>query len=214
MENTKLSRVSLVLSILVLVGLIVLYVLFFNSKNEVQETKPAAVVNLPSVSSSEGSIAFVNSDLVLSQYKLVDKLGKELERERDRKATDISSKEQEYQKDATYLQEQIQRQTISEESAQQIYAQLMATQEELYKLQEKYSMELSRKEIEMNMILLDSIRKFLGRYNSSANFDYVLSYNDNGGILFAKDTFDITPQVIQGINNEYDIKFPPPPPKK
>ncbi len=214
MENTKLSRASIVLSIIGLVGLIALYVIFFNSINKVQETKPAEIINLPSVSSSEGSIAFVNSDLVLSQYKLVDKLGKELERESKRKSDDISSKEQEYQKDAAYLQEQIQRQTISEESAQQIYSQLMATQQDLYSLQERYSMELTRKEIEMNMILLDSIRKFLGRYNSSANFDYVLSYNDNGGILFAKDTFDITPQVIQGINNEYDIKFPPPPPKK
>jgi Skp family chaperone for outer membrane proteins len=64
-------------------------------------------------------------------------------------------------------------------------------------------MELSRKEVEMNMVLLDSIRKFLLRYNSSANFDYVLSYNSMGNILLAKDTFDITSQVIQGLNLEY-----------
>jgi outer membrane protein len=214
MDNTKLSRVSIVLNILLLVGLLVLYIIFFNSKNEIRESKPAEAINLPSVSSSDGAIAFVNSDLVLSQYKLVDKLAKELEKERKIKSNDISSKEQAYQKDAAYLQEQIQKQSISEQSAQQIYEQLMATQQDLYDLQERYTMELSRKEINMNMVLLDSIRKFLLRYNSSANFDYVLSYNDNGGILFAKDTFDITPQVIQGINKEYDIKFPPPPPKK
>lgn len=214
MENTKSSSISIILNIILFLGLIVLYVLFFNSKNDSDESEHGEVINLPSVSSSEGSIAFVDSDLVLSEYKLVEKLSEELENERQRKNADITSKEQVYQKDAAYLQEQIQKQSISEESAQQIYAQLMATQEQLYALQERYSIELSRKEIEMNMILLDSIRQFLGRYNTAANFDYVLSYNDNGGILFAKDTFDITPQVIKGINEVYDSKFPPPPPKK
>jgi outer membrane protein len=214
MENTKSSQVSVVLSIIALIGLSVLYVLFFNSKKETRDSQPVETINLPSVSSSEGAIAFVNSDLVLAKYKLVDKLAKELERERKRKSDDITSKQEAYQKDAAYLQEQVQKQSISEQSAQQIYEQLMATQQDLYDLQDQYTMELSRKEVEMNMVLLDSIRKFLLRYNRSANFDYVLSYNDNGGILFAKDTFDITPQVIQGINKEYDIKFPPPPPKK
>ncbi|RLD61448.1 MAG: hypothetical protein DRJ05_02620 [Bacteroidetes bacterium] len=214
MENSNSSKINIVFNIVLLVGLIALYVIYFTSSNEKKEVVPTKTIVLPQVSTSDGAIAFVNSDLVLSEYKLVDRLTKALGKDRDRKTADITSRDQEYQKDAAYLQEQVQKQSISEESAQQIYNQLMVRQQELYELQEKYTYELSRKEIDMNMVLLDSIRKFLTRYNNTAHFDYVLSYNDNGGILLAKDTFDITQQVIQGLNIEYDVKFPPPPPKK
>ncbi len=214
MENSNSSKTNIIFNIILLVGLVVLYVIYFSSSNEKEEVAPTKTVVIPQVSTSDGAIAFVNSDLVLSEYKLVNRLAKALEKDRDRKTADITSRDQEYQKDAAYLQEQVQKQSISEESAQQIYNQLMVRQQELYELQEKYTYELSRKEIDMNMVLLDSIRKFLKRYNNSAHFDYVLSYNDNGGILLAKDTFDITQQVIQSLNMEYDVKFPPPPPKK
>ncbi len=214
MENSNSSKTNIIFNIILLVGLVVLYVIYFTSSNEKEEVAPTKTVVIPQVSTSDGAIAFVNSDLVLSEYKLVNRLAKALEKDRDRKTADITSRDQEYQKDAAYLQEQVQKQSISEESAQQIYNQLMVRQQELYELQEKYTYELSRKEIDMNMVLLDSIRKFLKRYNNSAHFDYVLSYNDNGGILLAKDTFDITQQVIQSLNMEYDVKFPPPPPKK
>jgi outer membrane protein len=73
-------------------------------------------------------------------------------------------------------------------------------------LQDQYSAELSQKEMEMNMVILDSIRNYLKRMNMTAGFDYILSYNSMGNILFAKDTFNITPQVIQGLNLEYAEK--------
>ena len=60
---------------------------------------------------------------------------------------------------------------------------------------------------EMNVILVDSITNFLNRYNLQHNYDYVLGYSKGGGILLAKDTFNITDQVLAAMNEAYTNKI-------
>ena len=193
------------MAVIALLGVIALFVLHFTGNDEEQEkTKAQAVTMSREIPSS--SIAFINSDEVLQQYDLVKKLSDDLGKERDKKDKDITAKQKAYQDDAAYFQEQVQNQTISQQSAEEIYQQLMVRQQELYQLQDQYSAELAQKEMEMNVVILDSIRNYLKRMNASADFDYVLSYNSMGNILLAKDTFNITPQVIQGLNLEYAEK--------
>ncbi len=111
-----------------------------------------------------------------------------------------------FEEDAAYLQQQVQQGTISEESAQTIYAKLMKEQERLYGLREQYHAELREKDINLNQVLLDSITNFLHRFNSGRKYDYILGFSAGGGILYAQDTFNITPSVLSGLNNEYDKK--------
>lgn len=85
----------------------------------------------------------------------------------------------------------------------------MMKQQELMTLQEQYAAELAQKEFEMNMILLDSVRNFVYRLNEKYNYDYILSYNTAGNIILAKDTFDITQPVLNGLNMEYEKRYNP-----
>ena len=204
-EEIKNSNSGLIVAVIALLGVIALFVLHFTGNDEEQEkTKAQAITMNREMPSS--SIAFINSDEVLQQYDLVKKLSNDLGKERDIKDKDITAKQKAYQDDAAYFQEQVQNQTISQQSAEEIYQQLMVRQQELYQLQDQYSAELAQKEMEMNVVILDSIRNYLKRMNMTADFDYILSYNSMGNILFAKDTFNITPQVIQGLNLEYAEK--------
>ena len=209
LENKKSNKLSplLILNIIVVIGLIVIYILYFTNKEKPQEHQQAQFI--PAVNSGSNSIVFVNSDLILEKYDLVKKLTDQLERDRKKKDTDFSAKQKADEEDAAYFQMQVEKQAISEQSAQQIYEQLMMKQQELYGLQEQYSGELAQKEFEMNIVLLDSIRNYLNRLNKIYRFDYVLSYNTVGNILLAKDTFDITQQVLDGLNKEYFEKYPP-----
>jgi outer membrane protein len=204
-EEIKKGNSALIVAVIALIGVIALFILHFIDSDEEREPQKAQSVTITKEMPSS-SIAFVNSDEVLQQYDLVKKLSDDLSKERDKKDKDITAKQKAYQDDAAYFQEQVQKQTISQQSAEEIYQQLMARQQELYMLQDQYSAELSQKEMEMNMVILDSIRNYLKRMNMTAGFDYILSYNSMGNILFAKDTFNITPQVIQGLNLEYAEK--------
>jgi outer membrane protein len=193
---------GLIVGVIALIGVIVLFILYFTDNDEEREVPKSQLVEI-NESLPPSSIAFVNSEEVLNQYDFVKRLTGDLNNERDKLDKEFAAKQKAYQDDAAYFQEQVQKQTISQQSAEEIYQQLMVRQQELYQLQDQYSAELAQKEMEMNVIILDSIRNYLKRMNISANFDYVLSYNSMGNILLAKDTFDITSQVIQGLNLEY-----------
>lgn len=194
--------ISLILSVIAIIGLVILFVMEFADKDEPEGKQN--VIALPVSTSGSNSIVFINSDLILEKYLLVNKLAAQLERERQKKDADFAAKQKAYEQDAQYFQQQVQQQSISEQSAQQIYEQLMMKQQELYELQEQYTAELAQKEYNMNLVLLDSVRNYVSRLNMKYNYDYILSYNVAGNIILAKDTFDITLPVLEGLNKEYD----------
>ena len=206
-NNNTTGNTGLILSVVAIIGLIIMYIIYFtNNEEPVTEN---IVQKMPVISSGSNSIVFVNSDVLLKEYDLVKKLTEKLDSERKKKDANFMAKQRAYEDDAAYFQQQVQKQSISEQSAQQIYEQLMMTQQELYELQDKYTAELAQKEYEMNVILLDSVRNYLARLNNTYNFDYIFSYNTAGNIFLAKDTFDITPQVLEGLNWEYKEKYMP-----
>jgi outer membrane protein len=194
---------GLIFGIISVIGVIILFVLEFTSSGD--ERKEVSKTMKAPPTSSFNSIVFVNSDQILEKYELVSELSNELESERIAKDADLTARQKSYETDAAYFQEQVQKQTISEASAQEIYEKLMIQQQELYKLQDQYASELSKKEYEMNSTLVDSVRNYLKRLNEIYNYDYILGYNNTGNIFLAKDTFDITNDVIEGLNREYQV---------
>ena len=206
-NKNPLLIISLILSVIAFIGLVILFVMEFTDNDEPVEKQN--VMALPLSSTGSNSIVFINSDLILEKYLLVNKLAAQLERDRQKKDADFEAKQKVYEQDAQYFQQQVQQQSISEQSAQQIYDQLMIKQQELIGLQEQYAAELAQKEYAMNIILLDSVRNYLARLNKNYNYDYILSYNAAGNIMLAKDTFDITLPVLEGLNMEYDERYAP-----
>ncbi len=203
----KRDHLPLIFSILALLGVIIMILMEVFEGKDVQDIKSGH--GLPEITTGANSIVFVNTDELLKKYELVNELTAQLEEERKRKDDDFTAKQKAYEDDAAYFQTQVQKQSISEQSAQQIYEKLMLQQQDLYRLQDQYTSDLAKKEYEMNMILLDSVKNYLGRLNKIHDFDYVLSSNNAGNILMARDTFDITLQVLDGLNREYEEKNKP-----
>lgn len=208
-NGTQKSKKNLpIFSIILAVGLAVLYFLHFSPIGENEaEINEQAVKPVIVPTAKSGAIAFVNSEVLLQNYNLVTKLSGQLDKQRQLKDSDFTARQSEYEQEAAYFQQQVESGSISEQSAQEIYQQLMVKQQDLYELQQMYSGELGQLEFEMNVILLDSVRNYLVRMNSSAQFDYILNLDATGNIFVAKDTFDITPQVIEGLNQEFEFKY-------
>ncbi len=191
-----------VINIILLLGLVVIYLLFFLSKSDKDAKKPS--FNESQIRTTTSNIiAFVNTDEIMDNYELVLAMKKNLNEKMGRMENEIISKQSSYEKDANYFQEQVAKKTISEQSAQLIYEKLMEEQQKIIELRDKYTEQIAQEEYEMNIVLVDSITNFLERYNSQHNYDYVLGYSKGGGILLAKDTFNITPEVLSAMNQEF-----------
>lgn len=201
-SSSKINPALLALNVLMLIGLIILYVLHFTG-GKTSNTMSGA---LEKASSGTVKVAFVNNDSILTNYELVKKMRADLQAKGLRFEKEIAAKQAAFEKDAAYFQEQVQKKTISEQSAQEIYLQLQQNQQKVYDMRDKLAAELQQSEMDMNVALLDSVMNFLQRYNEKYKFDYILGFNKGGNILLANDTLDLTKNVLEEMNIEYQKK--------
>lgn len=198
--KSNLNIVLTIINVVLLIGLVILYFIVLKPGNS------TSVKSIQNASGGSLSVAYVNSDTLLAHYDLVKQMRDELQKNTVTLENELKNKQGTFEKDAAYFQEQVNKKSISEASAQEVYSSLMAEQQKLYELREKYSAEIARKEFDMNQLLLDSLNNFLVRYNKKMNYDYILSYNKGGSILNANDSLDITSDVLLELNNEYKQK--------
>lgn len=191
---------SIILNIILIIAVAVIYFLHFTGKHPPAQDAGITASYPP----GEGlRIAYVDSDSILANYTLAIKKGQELEEKSRRMDSDFKKRQDQYEKDAAYFQEQVASNQLSEKSAQFIYNQLMEEQQKLYELQNQYTSELAESEMLVNMMLLDSVTNFLERFNQKYRFDFILGHNPGSNILLKNPQFNITDQVIRGLNDEY-----------
>ncbi|MBP6976862.1 MAG: OmpH family outer membrane protein [Bacteroidales bacterium] len=195
----KKLKISFLLNAILLLALAVLYVLFFTERKA-----PGGVDSKQGViSGSEVRVGYVDSDSILTHYTLAIEKSKELEIKGKNLETQLKSRQDQYEKDAAYFQDQVSQNKLSEQSAQYIYNQLMEEQQKIYEMQNQFAAELADLEQQVNLMLLDSVTNFLERYNRVLNFDYILGDNPGSNLLLKNPKYNITDQVIQGLNHEY-----------
>lgn len=189
------SKMLLLINGILLIGLIILYVLFFN-KNTSKEIKQNA-------NSSDIKIAYVDTDSLRANYIMVKEMRDTLELSFEKLEKDMKQRQASFEARAREFQNKINSNTITMEQAQKTEQQLMAEQQNILELKDKYTNDLAEQEYLMNERFVDSVYNFLKRYNTSANFEYILGYTKGAGILFAEEKLNITNLVIEGLNNEY-----------
>ena len=65
--------------------------------------------------------------------------------------------------------------------------------------------ELANEQAQLTMEMRDSIQAFLKVYNKTKKFDYIFS-RQGDNILLANKKFDITNEVVAGLNKRYKAK--------
>ena len=63
-----------------------------------------------------------------------------------------------------------------------------------------------REQMEINRKLYDAITNFLTDYNKSRGYQLILSTTLGGNVLFAQDGFNITNEVVNLLNAQYQKK--------
>ena len=198
--KTTLFTFSNIVSLIVLAGLIVLYVLFFTAK---KSSEPQAQIAFQRSGSGSITVAFVNIDSLNENYEFVRALKSDLERTGKRLQTEILAEQSNLEKEAADFQRQVTNNTITEERAKMVYEALMQKQQALMDKKDRYTQQVAEQELHLNLQLLDTVTNFLKRYNRSYGFDYILTYKTGGDILIANDTLDITGDVVKLLNKEY-----------
>ena len=163
---------------------------------KVDEKSEAAPTN------SELKIAFVEVDSIMSQYEFCKEYSKILEKKGQNIQNTIAQKGQNLQAAANKFQQDLQNNKYTQQQAEAVNAGLQKQQADLQALQQRLGSDFQAETDKFNTALRDSIQNFLAKYNKDKKYSLILSKaGDN--ILFADKAYDVTNEVIAGLNKAY-----------
>lgn len=191
--------INMILNIITPIGVIVLFVLYFTGH-------PGLYSSDTKLKKSSMAIGFVNSDSIMINYELVKVMTTDLEAKQKKAEDNFAIQQKSFETQVIEYQKKMQANLLSIDQAKSTEKLLGQQQQTLLDLKDQLSQALAEEELKMNIALQDSIMNFLKRYNRKHNYDYILGFSKGSGILFANDSLDITKEIIEGLNKEYNTK--------
>ena len=162
-----------------------------DSKADVEQNAPASL-----------KIAYVEVDSIMSQYTFCKDYSLILQKKGQNIQNTLAAKQQHLQAAAANFQQKIQQNAYTREQAEAIQAGLQKQNNDLQFLNQRLSAEFQTETDKYNSALRDSIQNFLNIYNKDKKFSIIFS-KQGDNLLYADKAYDITKEVIAGLNKAY-----------
>ncbi len=200
------KRISTLLSLVSFVGVVVLFILYLahNDKGAKRSTVPyssdTTVVKEMSV-----RFAYVNTDTLLSdRFFLYKEMSDAYMKSQQKNLEELNRDATKLQKRVDDFQEKLQNNGfLTEQQAQNEYDRIMDEQQKLQDKQQDMSDKALIEQAEISSQIFGTVTEFLEEYNLDKNYDVVFATSIPGNILYAVDGYDITEEVLDGLNAIY-----------
>ena len=171
-----------------------------NNESPKMDEKPAAA---ESTETGGVKIAYVEVDSLMTLYKYCKEFTEILQRKSNNARNTLTQKGQALQNAMQNFQQKLQNNGFtSREQAEGQQAAIQRQQQSLQELQVRLENELANETQKYNEGLRDSLMHFLDKYNKDKKYDLILT-KQGDNILYAAKRFDITKDVINGLNKGY-----------
>lgn len=220
------KNLSLVLNGILAIAVAVLYYFHFAAPKEEVRKNSVDAAAVDSIS-NKLKIAYVNTDSLWDEYKLINDIQTDLEADREKAerkvaqrtsilekqleqmAGELQTKMADFESKGRTMNEALRNMKMQELQSLQQNAQAFSLEadQEISQLQQRLQNDLLEKELKGTKQVQDNIKAFLKEYNQEYDFTYVLAYSsDAGGILLGNPALDITKDVLAGLNEIYDAE--------
>ena len=170
-----------------------------NNASPKMDEQPVAADN----NNSGMKIAYVEVDSLMTQYEFCKEFTLTLQKKSNNARNTLNQKGQQLQSAAANFQQKLQNNGFtSREQAESQQAAIQRQQQSLQELQARLENELAQETAKYNDALRDSLMNFLNAYNKAKKYDLILT-KQGDNILYAAKRFDITNDVINGLNKRY-----------
>ena len=197
------NKKNLVLEIIL--SILVIWLIIDKFSNTQASTEKTAVKS-STISNTNGlKVAYVNIDSLLLNYKLAIKLNTQFTNHQKQSQQELNNKMAVFQKNYTEFQDKVKRGGfLTQASAKAQQDELVAQQQSLEQLNKQLSNSLAAKEQELNRQLYSTISNFVIEYNKTKGYNIILSNTLAGTILFADKSMNITKDILDELNKQYD----------
>ena len=169
-----------------------------NNAPKANDEKPQAAAT-----ASDLKIAYVEVDSIMSQYTFSKEYQEILQKKANNIQSTLAGKQQALQAAANKLQQDYQANALTQEQAQSRQAAIQKQGADLEALNARLSNEFQTETEKFNAALQDSIQNYLKVYNKDKKYSLILIKNT---ILYADEAYDITNEIVAGLNKAYKPK--------
>ena len=150
-------------------------------------------------------IAYVEVDSIMSQYKFCKEYSLILQKKGQNIQNTLAQKQQALQAAAANFQQKVQQNAYTREQAEGVNASLQKQSNDLQMLNQRLSAEFQNETDQFNKALRDSIQHYLASYNKDKKYSIIFS-KQGDNLLYADKAYDITNDIIAGLNKAYKGK--------
>jgi outer membrane protein len=193
---------NIVTSAILAVAVIVLFVLHF-SGNGKQVHSGEGGISAELASPSDISIAYFNMDSVMAQWDLYFDYQQELGQKQSELESDFAGRTETFYQSVQDAQYKIQRGLVTRSEAEQLQQQLESQQQNLANLQNQYASQLQEESLVKQRKLIDMIERYVTELSKEKGYSYVYSYQFGGNLIYGAKPYDITNEVVAGLNAKY-----------
>lgn len=170
-----------------------------------QATAPVAAPVQASATSGL-RIAFVEVDSLLANYQFCIDLSEEMVKKEENVRATLNDKGKKLEQEQQDFQYKYENNAFTRARAEEEYNRLMKKAQELEELKVKLAEELAIENQKNNMQLHDSIGNFIKIYNAAKQYDFILSNSGFDNLLYGNPAYNITGEIIDGLNKRYKGK--------
>jgi len=152
-------------------------------------------------------IAYLEMDSIETHWEMVKDVKGEISKQEEEYSKGLNQLDYTYRKKVEELNEKAKLPTMTKEEYEKGQMELMRLQERLKN--EKLDMDQKYQNFAMtrNLNIKKKIEDFLKVYNKNKYYSYILAY-DQGFVYYKDEAYNITEDVIKGLNEEYKSKKP------
>lgn len=151
-------------------------------------------------------IAYVNLDTVMYRYGFALDINKEIISKETRINSTLDSKRKRLEEEVAEFEYKCNAKLLAnEEQFIEERDKILKKEQEYINLREELYMQLESENMAKSKELRDSINNYILEHNKTNGYDFILTkIGDN--ILYANSAFDITNEIVKGLNKRYKKK--------
>ena len=205
--NEKIKNLlPLILSGLSLAGVLILfYFCCCGNKTCCTTTKssePAMTPVFTSETASELRIAYVDTEIILEKYALVEDSKNAVENLHASKEKQFKAAQVQLEADYNAYVQTGASLTLQQQQAKE--DELTQRGMKLRQMEDQFMTEINDKLQEKNKITADSVLNYIQRYNKNRQYTLILEKSGINGVLYGEPALDITEDILNGLNAEYE----------
>ena len=197
------NKTQTIINIVFAVAIVVLCILVFAFRSGKASTSESAAI--PVAEGTQMPIAYLNVDSLLANYTFAQEAQEKLMSKQEDARLKLNQNARTLQSEMADFQKKYENNAfLSAERAQSEYQRLQKKQQDLEELENKLAQDIMMENQKLNIQLSDSLSAFLKDYNADGRYQIIMSNNAKDNILMAADIYDITNEIVSGMNARYN----------